>query len=224
MKSRLAEKNNVELIFVRHGETFWNTENRVQGHLDSPLTNRGIAQAETIAQRFTDEQIDVFYSSDLGRASHTARIIANTIGIEVCADARLRERNLGIFQGLTYAEMSIRFPVEFALFETRDPAWRIPEGESGEDVKVRLTNFLNEIDMLHAGARIGIVTHGGILDMLIRLTFGLPLSGPRAFSLFNGSLNRFSLKNGRLGLLTWGDISHLLTAVGDDPTYSVKSL
>ncbi|MFZ2955454.1 MAG: histidine phosphatase family protein [Candidatus Ozemobacteraceae bacterium] len=225
MSSDVSEHPAIELVFVRHGETVWNLENRIQGHQDSPLTVKGIAQAETLARRLSGERFDVLFSSDLGRAMHTAEIIGQTIHLKPSADSRLRERNLGIFQGYTYTEMQTRFPEEFAHFETWNPAWHIPEGESGEDLKERVSAFLAELNQrIPGGSRLCIVTHGGLLDILMRLALGLPLDIPRTFSLFNGSLNRFSLCGSRLRLLTWGDISHLAAVSGDDPTYAVKSL
>src|SRR5438477_4218649 len=86
-----------QIIIVRHGETTWNLEGRHQGHLDSPLTKRGVAQAEALAARLGNEEFAALYSSDLGRALATAEIIGTRCGKSVVIDARLRERNLGIF-------------------------------------------------------------------------------------------------------------------------------
>ena len=92
-----------ELLLVRHGETLWNQQGRMQGQHDSPLTTVGLQQAKQLAQRLKDASFTALYSSDLGRAHQTARCIADETGHEIVADRGLRERNFGIFEGLTNA-------------------------------------------------------------------------------------------------------------------------
>ena len=119
-----------QLIIVRHGETEWNLKLIRQGHLDSPLTERGIAQAKALGQRLAQEKFVALYSSDLGRAVQTAEMIAAVTGHGIITDERLRERHLGIFQGLSGDEIRERFPEEHRLHRTVGPSYVIPGGES----------------------------------------------------------------------------------------------
>ncbi len=105
------------LLVVRHGETQWNLEGRWQGHLDSDLTELGQRQARALAKHPAMETVDRVYSSDLGRALATAHEIAVRRGLGIHREPRLRERHLGIFQGLTRAEMTERFPEEVARMD-----------------------------------------------------------------------------------------------------------
>src|SRR5262245_29104209 len=101
-----------QLIIVRHGQTQWNLKLIRQGHLDSGLTEKGIAQAKALGERLARESFTALYSSDLGRAVQTAQMIAAATGHEIITDPRLRERHLGIFQGLKGDELREKFPGE----------------------------------------------------------------------------------------------------------------
>jgi len=198
-----------ELIIARHGETVWNKDGRQQGHLDSPLTPLGVRQAEAIAERLRSEEFHALYTSDLGRALSTAQIVAARTGHTVTVDERLRERNLGIFQGLTMAEVEVKFPEDFKRFNSGDPDYVIPRGESARQRYERIVACVEDIAARHAGQRVVIVAHGGALQSLFRRAVGIPLEAKRAFSLFNASLNTFFVEDGSWKLGTWGDITHL---------------
>src|SRR4030065_38117 len=118
------------LIAIRHGETGWNKESRFQGHLNSALNDEGLAQAQALGERLAAERFDLLLSSDLGRALQTASAIAMRSGHEIVVEPRLRERRMGLFQGLTAAEVQARYPDEYARFSTRDPDYVLPGGES----------------------------------------------------------------------------------------------
>jgi len=205
-----------ELIVVRHGETLWNAMGRQQGHLDSDLSPRGIRQAEAIAKRLASEKFEVLYASDLGRAYHTAEYIAQQTGHPITADARLRERHLGIFQGLTMAQVQERYPEAYAGFIGDDPDYVIPGGESIRQRHERIVDSAREIASRHAGQRVVIVGHGGVLMSLFRHTLGIAPAAPRRFKLFNASLNSFFVEDGVWFVGTWGDISHLACIGADD--------
>jgi len=198
-----------ELILIRHGETVWNREGRWQGHLDSELTPVGLRQAEAVARRLARVDFVALYSSDLGRARRTAECIAAASGRPLQTDSGLRERALGVFQGLRLDEIHQRFPHEFERFRRRDPDHVIPEGESLRDKHERAVACLERIARTHAGNRVVIVTHGGVLDSAFRLALELPLSIPRRWVLYNGSLSTFFRDDNGWSLGTWGDISHL---------------
>lgn len=198
------------LIILRHGETTWNVEGRYQGHLDSPLTPRGEAQARALARRLTSASFTALYSSDLGRASQTAGFIAQATGHQIRPDPRLRERNLGIFQGLLKSEIKQKLADEYRLFKTGGPDHAMPGGESDRQAAERSLACLEELARRHSSQTIVVVAHGGTISMLLRHTLGIPLGTPRRFERFNASWNMFEWDDGKWRLETWGDVSHLV--------------
>ena len=209
-----------QFIVVRHGQTQWNYRGVRQGHLDSDLTERGIAQANALAIRLGREHFTRLYSSDLGRALRTAQIIAALTGHEIVTDARLRERNLGIFQGLNGDEIRARYPEEHRRHRSVGPDYVIPGGESVRQQVARNVAYLTELGRKHSGETVVVVTHGGVLSGLFRHTFSIPFDAPRRFEFTNAGLNVFSYREGDWFLQTWGDTSHLCevgTVDGDDP-------
>ena len=212
--------NRTQLIIVRHGQTEWNIAGIRQGHLDSALTSKGIAQAKALGQRLGRERFSALYSSDLGRAIQTAREIANVTGHEIVADLRLRERHLGIFQGLNGAEIAEKYPEERRLLRTQGPDYVIPQGESMRQQVTRNVMFFHELAQKHAGETVVVVTHGGVVSGFFRHTLAIPLDAPRRFEFVNAGLNVFIHEDGNWMLLTWGDVSHLAPGAaseGDDP-------
>jgi probable phosphoglycerate mutase len=208
-----------QVFIIRHGETEWNIANIRQGHLDSRLTPEGVAQAQALAQRLTRERFRVIYSSDLGRAMQTAQIIADATGHEIVSDPRLRERHLGIFQGLSSDEIKAKHPEEYRLHRTLGPDYVIPTGESVRQQVARNLAYLNEIAVKHLGESIVVITHGGVLSGLFRHTFSIPFEAPRRFEFTNAGLNVFIYEEGNWFLQTWGDLSHLANGgsnAGDD--------
>ncbi|HUX21967.1 MAG TPA: histidine phosphatase family protein [Spirochaetia bacterium] len=185
-------KKATRVLLVRHGETVWNKEGRIQGHLDSDLTPRGVAQASSVASRLKGYGFDALYSSDLGRAFKTAERIAAATGCRIIREPRLRERNLGIFQGMTEGEILERYPVEWERFRSMEPDYRIPDGESSRDRILRSESLLDEVAERHSGETVLFVTHGGILDGIFRLVTGLPLDLPRQFKIWNAGVNVIS--------------------------------
>ena len=198
-----------EFIVVRHGETAWNAQRRIQGHLDSPLNEEGLAQALLVGDRLAREPFAHLYSSDLGRALQTVQPIADHSGRPVLTDKRLRERDLGVFQGLTGAECERRFPEHYARFRARDPDHVMPGGESARHVYERVSEVFTVLAREHIGARLVVVTHGGVLDALYRFVQGVPLDRHRDFTIFNASLNTVRCTDARWTMERWGDISHL---------------
>jgi probable phosphoglycerate mutase len=197
------------ILILRHGETTWNVEGRYQGHLDSPLTPRGEAQADALARRLTGVNFAALYSSDLGRASRTAGIIAQATGHEFRPDPRLREQHLGIFQGLLKSEIKQKLADEYRLFKTAGPDHAMPGGESARQSAERSLACLEELARRHSGETMVVVAHGGTISALLRHTLGIPLGTPRRFERFNASWNVFTWNDGKWRLATWGDVSHL---------------
>ena len=205
----MSESEAAQLTVVRHGETVWNAQGKPQGHLDSDLTELGVAQAGAVAEALSSDRFDVLYSSDLGRAMRTAGVVAERLGMEVITDARLRERNLGVMQGLTMAQFQQRHPSEYELFHKGDPDYCVPEGESARQRHDRAVACGEELARRHAGQRVLMITHGGILQSLFRHAMAMDLAAPRCFSLFNASVNVFTVVDSGWRLDVWGDVRHL---------------
>jgi probable phosphoglycerate mutase len=202
------------LILLRHGETAWNAEHRMQGQLDVPLSATGVWQAEQLTQALADEPIDAVYASDLVRARLTALPLAERLGLVAQRHIGLRERHFGIFQGHTVDEVAVRWPAHFAGWRAREEQWRIPDGESGREFIDRVLAALQEIVARHAGARIAVVAHGGVLDVAYRAARSLSWNAPREHQMLNAAINRM---NGTapplvLAIERWGDTRHLATA------------
>ena len=205
------------LCIVRHGETAWNAEHRVQGQLDVPLNAIGRAQAQAAANVLKREAFDAVYSSDLSRARQTAQPAANSFSMEIRLEKDLRERHYGIFERLTYAEVKVRYPEDYARFEARDPEYAFRTGESLRDFSARSIAVLSRIAERHAGENILVFTHGGVLDKLYRFVTGLPLSAPRDFGIPNAGLNRIEITPAGWQIRAWADIAHLEGALDDLP-------
>jgi len=198
-----------EVVVVRHGETVWNSERRMQGQKNSALSDRGRAQARALGERMRSEPFDFLYSSDLVRAHETAQAIAAITGHEIRIDPRLRERGFGIFEGLTRAEMESRYPAQYERFRLRDPDYTIPGGESPRAFYERSMACFLDLTKRHHGRRIVVVAHGLLLDSLYRAAHDLDLMAPRGLDLINASLNTFRHHEGRWHMLAWGDRAHL---------------
>lgn len=197
------------ILAVRHGETRWNAEGRMQGHLDSDLDPSGVAQADALGRRLAGQRIDLVVASDLGRTLATARGITAHTRHEIRTDPRLRERHLGIFQGLTGTEAALQHPEDWRRFKSRDPAHDLSGGETLRTFSARCVGCVSALAETHPRSTILVVTHGGVLDVLFRHTTGLPLEAARTFTLLNASLNTFEIDAGLWTLLHWGDIAHL---------------
>lgn len=200
---------NTILFAVRHGETDWNLTEKQQGHLNSPLTDEGIKQAYYLADELASRNIDVLYSSDLGRALQTAEIIAAKLTLDIHTDRRLRERHLGSMQGLTKRQFAEKFPDEAEKFNTNDPDYILPGGESARQRHIRCIECAEDLAKHQIGKRLLVVAHGGVLKSFFYKATNTPLTEPRHFSLFNSSINSFSITNNQWRLDTWGEISHL---------------
>jgi len=209
VKEEMPGSGTTILFVVRHGETEWNLLGRQQGHLDSPLTELGIRQAQALTEGLAAKGIEAIYSSDLGRATQTAEVIAARIGLTVASERRLRERHLGEMQGLTMTAYRDQNPDEFSRFESRSPEYRFPGGESARQQYERCVGCCLELASRHTGGKVLVVTHGGVLSSLLRHALGIPLTEERRFSLFNAAINRFSISGKVWRVDTWGDISHL---------------
>jgi probable phosphoglycerate mutase len=210
------------ILLIRHGETAWNAERRLQGHLDIPLNEEGERQARLLAGALAHEPIDLLVSSDLGRARQTAQAVAALRGMPLQIEPGLRERCYGGFEGLLYSEIEQRFPAEFAAWQARDIDAILPDGKNcGETFRqfyARATEAILGLARMHPGRTLALVAHGGVLECAYRMAGNLPLETPRDFKVYNASVNRFRVDGGKLVLESWGEVSHLRPAVLDELT------
>ncbi len=197
------------LYALRHGQTAWNAEQRIQGQLDVPLNEAGRWQAARLALALADAGIAAVYASDLERARATAEPLALAAGAPLRLDARLRERGFGIFEGHTYADIESRWPAEAARWRRRVAGPGPEGGEALEAFHARSVQAVCEIAAAHAGQTIAIVAHGGVLDCLYRAAVGVALDAPRTWQLGNASINRLLFNGERLALVGWSDEAHL---------------
>lgn len=204
------------IIAVRHGETAWNADSRMQGQLDIPLNALGRLQAQRLARALADEPLDAIYASDLSRAFDTAQAVAALTGHRVIADTALRERAFGVFQGLTYTEIEQRWPEQGARWRARDVDF-VPEGgESLRQLSVRSVEAAARLAAAHAGGTILLVAHGGVMDCLYRAAVRIELDLIRTWQLGNASINRLLYSAEGFSLVGWSDTRHLEDAVLDE--------
>lgn len=203
-----------KLLLIRHGETAWNAEHRIQGQLDIPLSPLGILQAARLADGLANEPIDAVFSSELSRAWLTAAPLAAHHGLEVTPEPRLRERSFGVFEGLTLDEIAARYPAEFAQWRARDLAWHPEGGESGRQLIDRVLSAAADITAAHAGKTIVLVSHGGVLDVVYRTARALEWHAPRQHQMLNAAINRLTASSSPLllSIEKWSDIAHLQEA------------
>lgn len=204
----------LQVYLVRHGETQWNAERRIQGQSDSALTEKGERQAWQVAERVKSLGITHVIASDLGRTRRTAEIIAQACGCDVLLDPRLRELNMGVLERrhldtLSEEEESWRRQLVNGTAEGR-----IPEGESMLEMSERMHSALNACRELPAGSRPLLVSHGMALGCLVSTILGLPAWAERRLRLRNCSISRVDHQQSPWLAPGWvvetaGDISHL---------------
>jgi len=199
------------LLLIRHGETAWNAEHRIQGRLDVPLSTTGVWQSGRLAERLASEEINAIVASDLARAWMTGMPLANALGLSMVPEPRLRERVFGIFEGKTLDDIAAEHPEEFAAWRARDVDWRIPGGESGTEFICRVLAAMQEIAEQYAGQTVAVVTHGGVLDVVYRNARTLAWDAPREHLMLNASINRLQAQPNplRMQIVDWADVAHL---------------
>jgi 2,3-bisphosphoglycerate-dependent phosphoglycerate mutase len=197
------------IIAVRHGETAWNVDTRLQGQLDIPLNPNGREQARRVALALRDDAPDVIYSSDLSRARETAQAVASLLGLPLTTDAGLRERNFGIWEGHTYAEVETAWPAESLRWRRREADFGPLDGETLQQFFDRVVATATRLAAAHAGQSVLLVAHGGVLDCLYRAASRITLDAPRTWELPNTGVNRLLHTGSGFTLVGWGDVLHL---------------
>lgn len=197
-------------IIIRHGETDWNRQHRFQGQIDVPLNAMGLEQARRLAEALADEPIDVLVASDLQRAQATAQVLGQRRQLQVQAEPLWREQSFGILEGLDVPAIQQRHPELWTRWIRHEADYALPEGgESNAAFFERARQALAATLAAHAGKRVAVVTHGGVLDMLWRQVHALPLSGPRQCEIPNTGINRLRWAGDRLQIVRWADAAHL---------------
>ena len=207
------------IIAIRHGETAWNADSRIQGQRDVGLNETGRWQARRVGEALVGEEITAVYSSDLGRAEQTAESIADVTGVPVIRTQGLRERRFGLFEGMTFQEIHDNWPEQAQNWRRRLPEWQPPEGgESLIELRERVHRTMVELAARHPGEQIVIVAHGGVLDALYRIATGQEVNSPRTWELPNGAINRLLWTPEGFTLVGWSDTQHLDAHAGNDDT------
>jgi len=214
-----------QILFIRHGETDWNRDKRIQGHLDIPLAQSGVEQAARLGARFAGAareglRLDAVLSSDLTRARQTAQPVADALGLAIVPVPGLRERLYGRFQGLDTDGIAARFPDEYAQWKTHDPEFVPPDGESHVEFYHRVLHALEPVIAAYPDGRVVCVTHGGVLDCIYRFARGIALDVRRDWPLLNASVNVVEFDSDdyvtQAEIVSWADVSHLDGESSDD--------
>ena len=197
-------------VFIRHGETDWNRQQRFQGQTDVPLNPAGLVQAAHLARRLGPERADVLISSDLERARQTAAPLASAWGLQPTLAPGLREQHFGVLEGLDVPTIKVQHPDLWARWLEHRADFALPGGESLRQFHTRVLEAVRGLaSAAGPGRTLAVVTHGGVLDILWRSAHGLPLDGLRACEIPNTGINRLRWKNGTLDVVQWADVGHL---------------
>jgi broad specificity phosphatase PhoE len=202
----------VKLLLIRHGESIANTEGRLQGQMDSPLSDQGRAQASALFRRLLREgwALSAIYASDLSRAAETAEILAAGLGVPVFRDARLREYDAGVLNGIIWREIEFLYPELWHAFHHSSEWVPIPESEGNAAFHERLVAALADIRAGHEEDQVvAIVSHGGILDMILSHLLGIDTRRPTPFRFGNAALSVVELRARGPLLLRHNDTCHL---------------
>ena len=205
------------IIAIRHGETAWNVDTRIQGHLDIPLNDTGLWQARQVAHALAGEPIAAVYTSDLQRAHATAQAVATATGAPLTTDLGLRERSFGHFQGRTFAQIEAELPDDARRWRKRDPDYAPDGGESLVTLRERIARTVTALAARHVGEQVVMVAHGGVLDVLYRLATRQDIQAPRTWQLANAAINRLLWTEDGLSLVGWADTQHL-----DHPDHTAR--
>jgi probable phosphoglycerate mutase len=205
------------ICLIRHGETDWNVEKRIQGHTDIPLNETGRAQALAMAFNAAHQRFHAIYSSDLVRTLETAKVLAQREDMEVKLLPQLRERHYGLFQGITAEQGARVYPVAYAHYLARDLDYDFETGESLRMFAQRVEDAIDWLVRHHSGQTIAAVSHSGVLDVVYRRATGRPLSTPRDFVIPNCALNWFHFDSQGWHLESWADRHHLHEVLTEPP-------
>jgi broad specificity phosphatase PhoE len=199
------------LYCVRHGESVYNAERRIQGQTDVELSPLGLSQSEAVVAELSTLPLEAVFSSPLRRARQTAEPLSEALGLELRIDRRLAEINAGVFQGLDWQEIQAKYPDEGARWKSHDPDFVIPGGESRRQLVARAVEAFEAIRAV--GLRhVAVVAHGGLLTAAFKGLFAVPLER-NPFNLLNGSISQIGWE-AEPTLLTLNQVEHLRRLAG----------
>lgn len=195
-------------LIVRHGETEWNRDSRIQGQADTPLSDEGRAQVAALGAALKGAQIDRAFSSDLSRARETAELVLGERNVPVETTGDLRELNFGRWEGRLGAELAVQEPEPFFAWHTGSPDFAAPEGESVQDLARRVERFVAERQECMLQGTSLIVAHGGSVRCLLCVMLGIPLAAVGRFNVARASLSILEVEPGGAVLILYNDVSH----------------
>lgn len=198
----------LRLYFMRHGETVWNTERRYQGMTDIELSEEGLRQAECAAKRFKNIKIDKIYASPLKRAMKTAEKIAAEKGLEIISEDDFREIHFGEWEGKTVPELTEKYGESYTNFIREPHKYGFPGEGSVENVINRIKPGIDRLIAEEKG-NVLIVSHGGIIRLMIMYIMGLDSSWFTKMWINNTGVSIIEIKDERKLLLTLNDSAHL---------------
>jgi broad specificity phosphatase PhoE len=205
------------MILVRHGQSTWNREHRIQGQLDPPLSDEGRRQAELLGRRLAGRGLAAFYASDLKRAFETAEAIGALVDLVPESTPGLREIYLGEWEGLRTDEIAERFPDAWARW-SEEPDWDlVPGGEGAARFEARVICTLDEIHDRHPHGDVLVVTHGGVIQVALHRVIGRPSRGLFPFKIQNASISLIEERFGRMVIGGSNDVAHLEPALVTEP-------
>ncbi|MEC8285798.1 MAG: histidine phosphatase family protein [SAR324 cluster bacterium] len=208
MSSQKEQTSPTRLLLIRHAQTEWNIQRRFQGHGDSPITEEGQEQLQRLKSRLAGLEFDVVYSSDLRRTMETSKMLSGKQRVE---EPRLRERGVGILEGLNLEQIMAEHAEAFRAFRSGDKDHQIEGGESLQIALNRAWTFLEEMPEKHPGAELVAVSHAGLIRLICKKILGLALDAPNFFQIPNTSLTQlvFSPKDRSWSLECLADTTHL---------------
>jgi broad specificity phosphatase PhoE len=204
-----SEATGTQLVLVRHAETAWNRERRIQGHVDVALSPLGHDQARRLARRLSGEPIRAVYASDLARARETAVPLATALDVPLHTTPLLREVGFGAWEGLTVSEVEAGWPEEYAAWRLDSVSYRPPDGELLEELQQRALAAVAEILTAHPGEQVAVVGHGGSVKSILCGLMGIPLTLWRRLRVDNTAISRLDFTPLGPTLTLYNDTSHL---------------
>ncbi len=197
------------ILFVRHGHTYWNEQKRYQGFADIELNSQGISESQKLSKRLAIEPIEAIYSSPLKRAMQTADIVNKNFSKDIIQNENLKEINFGDWEGLRFDEIVNQYP-ELSQQWIRNPdKMRPPKGENFLDLQKRAIIAFEEIYNANKGKNVLIVSHGGLISVLICHILQIELAGLWRFIAANTGISVIEERNQELFLTTFNEYSHL---------------
>lgn len=197
------------VLLFRHGQTVSNQVHRIQGHLDSPLSDLGIRQAKALGTYLQRYNIDALYTSSLGRAKQTAQIVAELNNLLPVKEERLKEVCFGESEGKTWAEIEQHYPEIAVRWHRHERHAVFPGGETRESVADRVMNLLQEWTSSHNKQTIAACTHGGVLACIAAKILGIPPGTRPMLDMTNTAIHELSFDAGKWKIMGWSEKEHL---------------